>query len=124
MALLRITVTIPAPLVRDADRRARRDDRSRSWVVADALRRYLAGGEGDAPVAHTEASVFVAAAERARTQHIEAEQTLTPSARLARAEALSELAREQQGRGTREQVIAFDSYDDFNRWKKARLIGA
>lgn len=127
MALVRITVTIPAHLVRDADRRARRDDRSRSWVFAEALRRFLASEDALAsapPTASAQLPAFSAAAARAREQHIEAEQALTPSARLARAEELGQLAREQQGRGAREQVIAFDSYDDFYRWKAARLIGA
>lgn len=41
MALKRISVTIPEGLVRAADRRARELERSRSWVVVEALRRFL-----------------------------------------------------------------------------------
>lgn len=41
MPLKRITITIPETLLRAADERAQALDRSRSWVVVDALRRSL-----------------------------------------------------------------------------------
>jgi hypothetical protein len=127
MSLIRITVTVPAALVRQADKVARRDDRSRSWVVAEALRRHMAANEATPPAADSTprpSPAFVAAADRARADHVRAEQRLSPAERLARAEDLGALARAQQGRGSRDQVIAFDTYDDFYRWKAARLIGA
>ena len=37
----RISMTLPADLLREADREAERLDRSRSWIIAEALRRYF-----------------------------------------------------------------------------------
>jgi len=47
MPLKRITITIPEPLLTAADERSRALERSRSWVVVDALRRYLAEETGE-----------------------------------------------------------------------------
>jgi hypothetical protein len=44
MALARISITIPRELLAEADGAARQLDRSRSWIVADAVRRYLRAG--------------------------------------------------------------------------------
>lgn len=41
MSLVRVTCTIPAAVLEAADGLAKRLDRSRSWVVAEALRRYV-----------------------------------------------------------------------------------
>jgi metal-responsive CopG/Arc/MetJ family transcriptional regulator len=39
--MIRISATIPEALVAAADERAKRLDRSRSWVISEALRRYF-----------------------------------------------------------------------------------
>ncbi len=49
MSLLRITCTIPADVLKAADRLAKRLERSRSWVVAEALRRYVSRQPAPAP---------------------------------------------------------------------------
>lgn len=125
-------MTLPPDLVEAADARARALDRSRSWVVAEALRQYLAGAPGEEPgpggrvlrVAETATSAYGAlAVEEARLRHLRAEAALPPDERLRRAEGLGHLARRAQRRGTRRQVIAFDSYEDYYEWKKARRIG-
>jgi hypothetical protein len=41
--LERVTITIPQPLLQAADELASRLDRSRSWVLAEAVRRMVAG---------------------------------------------------------------------------------
>src|SRR5437660_671865 len=127
MPLNRITVTIPAALVRGAGARARRERRSRSWIVAEALRHYLAEAPAEASPASPRAPTadeFTAESRRVAASHLTAALVLTPADRLARAEELGQLARERQGRSHREQVIAFETYDDYYRWKLARLIGA
>lgn len=135
MSLARISITIPRPLVTAADRRARELDRSRSWVLAEALRRYLglgpqARGEAEPgrvparvsePVAPAYAAREVA---EARRRHLAAELALPPVERLRRAEQLGQLARQAQRRGRRHQVIGFDSYEDYYEWRKGRLVGA
>jgi hypothetical protein len=60
----------------------------------------------------------------ARRLHAAADLRLSPTERLRRAEELGQLARAAQRRATRHQVIAFDSYEDYYEWKKARLVGA
>lgn len=128
----RISVTLPPELVEAADARARALDRSRSWLVAEALRRYLAGEPGEETlarggalrVAEPTARAYAArAVEEARGRHLRTEAALPPEERLRRAEELGRLARRAQRRGSRSQVIGFDSYEDFYEWKKARRIG-
>ena len=125
MALTRITITIPADLVRAADKAARGQDRSRSWVVADALRRELGATtrrvreETAAPYTATpHAEAFAAA----RTRHLAADLKLTPSERARRADSMGDLAESRELRPTRDQVISFASYDEFYAWKTSRRI--
>jgi len=125
----RISITLPRELVAAADQQARALDRSRSWLVADALRRYLSTPAADAasPGRVREAPAVAYAAREvaeARTRHLAAEMKLPAEERLLRAEQLGQLARQAQRRGRRQQVIAFDTYEDFYEWKKARLVGA
>src|SRR5712691_6094776 len=108
--LARISITLPRALVAAADGRARALDRSRSWVVAEALRRYVA-----APVKVREpgaASYGAAEVAGARRRHLAADLRLSPAERLRRAEELARLARRARPRARREQVIGFDSYED------------
>ena len=133
MTLARISVTIARSLVAAADRRARELDRSRSWVVSEALRQYLGVGV-TTELGHATRSVRAvreppappyAASEvaEARRRHVVAELALSPGERLRRAEELGRLAREAQHRATRHQVIGFDTYEDYYEWKKTRLVG-
>jgi hypothetical protein len=124
MTYKRISVTIPAAVLSAADRRARELGRSRSWVVADAIRQYT---ERRAAVVREAAPVAYGAAEvaDARRHHLVKDLELTPDERLRRAEELTQLGRERRSLARRRhQVIGFDSYEDFYEWKKARHAGA
>ncbi len=131
MPLERISITIPKDVLEAADRQAAELDRSRSWVVVDALRRYLgsvgAGRSEEQParMVREVAPILYVAGEvaEARLRHLRAELALSPSERLRRAEELGSLARQAQRRGRRQQAIGFESYEDFYEWKKRRLIG-
>jgi predicted transcriptional regulator len=119
--LARVTITLPSDVLASADARARQLDRSRSWVVAEALRGYLTA------VVVREPSGVSAAREvaDAKRLHLASDLRLAPAERLRRAEELGRLARTAQRRkGRRRQVIAFDTYEDYYAWKKARLVGA
>jgi predicted transcriptional regulator len=120
MAFSRVTVTIPRDVLTAADRRARELGRSRSWVVTEALRAY-----GRAPVVReADAPVYaVAEVAAARRRHLDANLRLPVAERLRRAEELARL-RPLDRRSVRRQIIAFDSYEDFYEWKKARRAGA
>jgi hypothetical protein len=125
MALTRITVTLPAELVRAADTAAEAQDRSRSWIVADALRRGLA--TPGAPVreipavAHT-ATPHAEAFAAAQLQHLADDLALTPVERLTRLGEMAALTQHARRRSSRDQVLAFDAYDEFYAWKTRRRI--
>lgn len=118
MAYARIAITLPKQLLAATDARARELDRSRSRVVADALRAHLAS-----PAAVREeirpaygSDAFGAA----RRQQLERDLARSPAERLQKAEQAGQLAQARRpGRGRRQQIIAFDSYEDFWEWKKA-----
>ena len=126
MPLQRITITIPKDVLETADRRARELDRSRSWILAEAVRRYGETTTEHRSVVREPPTIAYAASEvaDARRRHLRAEAALPPGERLRRAEELGRMARQAQSRGQREQVIGFESYEDFYEWKKHRLIGA
>ncbi|OLC99471.1 MAG: hypothetical protein AUI88_01595 [Gemmatimonadetes bacterium 13_1_40CM_3_70_8] len=128
MALSRISITLPRDVLAAADRRARALDRSRSWLIVEAIRTYLAT-PARAPSAGVREPDPPAYAVRevadARRQHLAADLKRSPAERLRRAEELARLARQvRPRRGRRQQVIGFDSYEDFYEWKRARLAGA
>lgn len=110
----RVTVTVPSELLRAADRLARKLDRSRSWVVAEAVRRFVA-----LPVAAADPQV--AAAGRRR---LELDLSLSAEDRLRKADELLQLHRALRPRAPRQQVVGFDSQQDFHRWKRAQQVAA
>jgi predicted transcriptional regulator len=126
MALKRISITLPKDVLEAADQRARALDRSRSWLIVEAIRAYL-GALAAARVRETEAPAYaVEEVADARRRHLLTDLKRSPAERLRRAEDLARLARQarsRRGRGRRNQVIGFDSYEDFYEWKSARLAG-
>lgn len=116
----RVTVTLPRELLARADARARQFDRSRSWVVAQALRTYLA-----APVVREPAAPRYGRTPglgEYRSQQLVADLALTPEQRVREAERTAreaELARGvPRGRGVR----FFDRYEDYLEWKRREGI--
>lgn len=118
--ITRVTITLPSDLLAAADTRARRLDRSRSRVVAEALRTYLAAPMvRDPGVAYAGREVA-----EARRLHLATELRLSPAERLRRAEELGRLGRAAQRRKPRQQIIGFDTYEDYYEWKrKAHVVG-
>ncbi|HYL22686.1 MAG TPA: ribbon-helix-helix protein, CopG family [Gemmatimonadales bacterium] len=120
MALTRISITLPPDLVAAADRRARALDRSRSWLIVDAMRAYLAGSlaQGRAPSVPPD-GVTSPGLGPLRQAQLESDFRLTPERRIRAAE---ETARLGEGvRGTRDrphQVLSFDRYEDYVDWKR------
>src|SRR5207248_524377 len=126
MAFTRVSITLPRDVLAAADRRARTLDRSRSWLIVEALRAYLATpASSSARVRESDGPVYaVREVADARRQHLAADLKRSPAERLQRAEQLARLARQVRPRGgRRQQVIGFDSYEDFYEWKKAHLAG-
>jgi hypothetical protein len=112
----RISITLPREVLAAADTQAKALDRPRSWVIAEAIRRYRSSPP-DQTVAPPGASEVAAA----RRQHLLADLQRAPEERLRRAAALLRLA-PGSGTGRRAQIIGFDSFEDFAAWKKARRV--
>lgn len=131
----RISITLPPEVLRQADQAAAREGRSRSWVIAEAVRRMVAG-EGAAPEALMAAASSAAVREpvvspyagmeeelaAVAARRLRAMLALTPAERLQRAEGLIRLARAARPRGGRAQVVGFERFEDFWRWKSAEQV--
>ena len=124
MAHARISITLPKDVLVAADKRARQVDRSRSWLIVEAIRAYLAA-PASAAVREPDAPAYaVREVAAARRQHLLADLKRSPAERLRRVEDLVRVARQvRPRRPSRQQVIGFDSYEDFYEWKRARLAG-
>jgi hypothetical protein len=115
--MIRITATIPENLVAGTDALASRLDRSRSWVISDALRSYVGV---TVPEGVGAASETVRSLGESRLAQLEADLRLTPEARVSAAELTLREARERPGLGHR--VISFDSFDDYLEWKRLEAV--
>lgn len=123
MALARISVTIPQQLVDEADLLADRLDRSRSWVVADAVRRYLERREDDGETEPAVREVTRGPGYRLgpgeyRIVQLEADLRLTPEERVREAEATArqtELGQRERGP---QRLLVFDTYEDYLAWER------
>ena len=117
MPYARIAITLPADLLGALDRRARQADRSRSRIIVDAIRAYLgAPAAVRVPAAPAYAGGDVA---RARRDQLERDLQRTPAERLRIAEGAARLARRARPRAPRQQIIGFESYEDFYEWKNS-----
>lgn len=123
----RISCTIPTDLLAAADRIAQQEQRPRSWVIAEALRHLVEGGESQRPRLTREPTTKPYAGEvieEARVRRLQQTLQASPEARLAQAEELSVLARAARPRRSRRQVIGFDALIDFAAWKAANRLRA
>ncbi len=100
-----ISVSIPDELRSALDAETERQRRSRSFVVAEAVREYLAQRERDG-------------FEEARRRTLREGLSLTPVARLQLSEELwREFARGRET--TTPWAVTFDTFDDYERWRRA-----
>jgi hypothetical protein len=120
MTLKRISITIPDSLVAAADERARALDRSRSWVLVEALRRYL-----EVPATFSGRAVHeVATGPYAlglgpyRQAQLEADLQLTSEQRVREAERTARVAELQTPGRRRDRVLTFDRYEDYLDWER------
>lgn len=133
MTSSRITITIPGPLVEEADRRAAEVDRSRSWVLVEALRSYLAGPEVERPAGHgpTPATAvrepsspyIVPGLGPGRLAQLRADLSLEPAERVRVAEETARSGPASTREPDMDQVISFHSIEDFHRWERREALG-
>lgn len=121
MPYARIAITLPKDVLAELDRRAKQLDQSRSRAIVAAVRAYLSA---PAPAVVREAAPAYGtdAFGVARRAQLERDLARTPAERLAAAEGLARLSRSTshgpRARSPRQQIIGFDSYEDFYEWKK------
>lgn len=127
----RIAITLPEKDLAAADRLAHRHDRSRSWTVAEAIRRYAVAD--DAAYRLTEGALRAtneASAVRlptpqglgdSRRAQLIRDLALTPEARVRAAEETLRLT-EPRSKSRTHQLAAFDRYEDFLDWKRSRNV--
>jgi hypothetical protein len=122
MTLTRISITIPEKLVRAADKRAKELDRSRSWVLVEALRRYLSDpsrvsrGRGVREEATRQYGEGISGLGDQRTTQLEADLRLTPEQRVREAERTLRVSELLKPSTRHDRVITFDTYEDYLRW--------
>jgi hypothetical protein len=129
MSLVRVTCTLPADVLKAADRLAKRLERSRSWVVAEALRRYVSQAGEPAPsvraVHEAAAPPYAAPASglgEQRLAQLEADLRLTPEQRVHEAEETLETALRARPQPRLQQLLLFASLEDYFAWKKRDLL--
>jgi hypothetical protein len=121
MTKSRISITIPEELLEAADLRAKELRRSRSWVLGDALRSYLAT---PAPSAVREPpAAYVAGPTGSRLEQLQADLALTPKERVALAQETVLVSELTHPRRRRDQVLLFDSIEEFHAWERREAIG-
>jgi len=125
--IARISITLPEEVLQEADRLAGELDRPRSWVLAEGVRRMArpqAAAVVREPVVNPYAG-FEQEMETARLRRLRADLRQTPEERLRDADDLLRLSRAVHPPKQRAQVIAFESYEEYDEWKAAhRVVGA
>ena len=120
MPVSRISITIPAALVEQADAEAKRRNRSRSWLIAEAVRRYLDSAPSGEAVREAAPVPYAAGLGAQRLAQLRADLRLTPEERVKEAErtlrAGPSSGRSTYGRTTR--LIGFERYEDYLDYKR------
>jgi hypothetical protein len=123
MPFARIAITLPKDVLAATDRRAKELDRPRSRVIVDALRAYLSKPAASAVREENRPAYGTDDFGVARRKQLEADLASSPAERLRHSEDAVRLARSlRPRRGPRQQIIGFDSYEDFYEWKRSNRV--
>ncbi len=123
MTLARISITIPQGLVAEADLLARKLDRPRSWVITQAVQRYLES-EGDqggrAPAVHevSRAPSYGLGPGDYRRAQLEADLRLTPEERVREADDTARHGELSDRESGRQRLLVFETYEDYLAWQR------
>ena len=116
MNLTRISITIPPELVEAADRRAAALDRSRSWLVVEALRSYL--NRTPAAAVREPAATYLSGLGEQRLQQLESDLAMSVEQRVVMAEQTALVAKLRGRPPQRDRIIGFDRLEDFLAWEQ------
>lgn len=123
MPLARVTITIPDDLLEAADRKAAELDRSRSWLLVEALRRYLVQGARKGSMVREPSASYLAGLGPGRQAQLEADLALSPEERVRLAQETAEIRAGLRRRSPlRHRIMAFDRLEDFFDWEKREAI--
>jgi hypothetical protein len=122
MACARVSLTLPKALLAAADRRAKELDRSRSWLIADALTAYLAI-PARAVVRESTPPPYAGTPGlgEQRLDQLRSDLRLTPEQRVLEAERTVQAAATPPARWT--GVLTFDRFEDYLTWKRREATG-
>ncbi|MGH7696256.1 MAG: ribbon-helix-helix domain-containing protein [Gemmatimonadaceae bacterium] len=110
----RIAITLPPRDLSAADRLAREHGRSRSWIIAEAIRRYAAARESSTGGTTPSRSGL----GTQRLDQLTRDMALTPEARVREADETLRLTRTREP--ARVQLLAFDRLEQYLDWKRRR----
>ena len=122
MAYARISATLPKSVLAAADRRAKELDRSRSWVIAEALRQWAGGSPASTTGLVREARPTYDAKPglgEQRQAQLRADLELTPEQRVIEAERTAQAVGGTGGRWI--GILAFDRFEDYLAWKRREV---
>ena len=108
----RIAVTLPPETLRAADELAARKDRSRSWIVAEAIRQYAVACQESVP-----ADDALARLGPSRLEQLRRDAALSPESRVLESE---EMVAVGGPLALPESPRTFDSFDEFEVWRRQR----
>jgi hypothetical protein len=104
----KIAITLPQQDLAAADRLAAEHDRSRSWIIAEALRQY---------VARTEVPDTTASLDPSRLTQLRRDLTLTPLERVLASEESVQVVGSTPNAHGANTPLRFDDYDAFLAWR-------
>ena len=113
---------IPEELVRAADQVAEGLDRSRSWVLVDALRQYLAGQARPRASRVDPYHASVAGIGEQRRAQLAADLDLTPEERVKEAERTARVSELLHPSGCGDRVLTFETYEDYLEWDRRERL--
>jgi Ribbon-helix-helix protein, copG family len=108
----RIAITLPAEDLAAADRLAVEHDRSRSWIVAEALRRYVA--------TQAESAARGSGLDSSRREQLRRDLALTPLERIQAVEEGIHIVSKRLAERAPDEPLWFSSFDEFLAWRRQR----
>ncbi len=111
----KIAITLPEEDLRTADRLAKQQDRPRSWIIAEALRRYAANAPPPRSPGH--ASTNDPGLGESRRAQLLADLRLSPEERVRAAEETARVSWMLRP-PLAKRVLSFERYEDYLEWKR------
>ena len=126
MSYARISVTLPREVLAAADQWAQELDRSRSWVIAEALRNWTPKAASTVPAPRTVREPGTAPNDppglgAQRLAQLRADLALTPEQRVIEAERTARATQGSSGRWN--GVLTFERFEDYLAWKRREALG-